>query len=81
MPSLLFCALTLPLPRACVTLCVTSSGREVFFLERDLTRGSIRKGLILFSLPLIAGNLLQQCYNIVDTWVVGRYLGLSLIHI
>ena len=75
MPSLLFCALTLPLPRACVTLCVTSSGREVFFLERDLTRGSIRKGLILFSLPLIAGNLLQQCYNIVDTWVVGRYLG------
>ena len=75
MPSLLFCALTLPLPRVCVTLCVTSSGREVFFLERDLTRGSIRKGLILFSLPLIAGNLLQQCYNIVDTWVVGRYLG------
>jgi len=75
LPSLLFCALTLPLPRACVTLCVTSSGREVFFLERDLTRGSIRKGLILFSLPLIAGNLLQQCYNIVDTWVVGRYLG------
>ena len=44
-------------------------------MERDLTRGSIRKGLILFSLPLIAGNLLQQCYNIVDTWVVGRYLG------
>ena len=75
MPSLLFCALTLPLPRACVTLCVTSSGREVFFLERDLTRGSIRKGLVLFSLPLIAGNLLQQCYNIVDTWVVGRFLG------
>lgn len=54
---------------------MTSSGREVFFLERDLTRGSIRKGLILFSLPLIAGNLLQQCYNIVDTWVVGRFLG------
>lgn len=54
---------------------MTSSGREVFFLERDLTRGSIRKGLVLFSLPLIAGNLLQQCYNIVDTWVVGRFLG------
>ena len=44
-------------------------------MERDLTRGSIRKGLVLFSLPLIAGNLLQQCYNIVDTWVVGRFLG------
>ena len=39
-------------------------------MERDLTRGSIGKGLVLFSLPLIAGNLLQQCYNIVDTWVV-----------
>lgn len=44
-------------------------------MERDLTRGGIRRGLILFSLPLIAGNLLQQLYNIVDTWVVGRFLG------
>lgn len=44
-------------------------------MERDLTQGSIRKGLIMFSLPLIAGNLLQQLYNIVDTWVVGRFLG------
>lgn len=43
--------------------------------QRDLTQGPIRRGLILFSLPLIAGNLLQQLYNIVDTWVVGRYLG------
>lgn len=44
-------------------------------MERNLTEGSIRRGLILFSLPLIAGNLLQQMYNIVDTWVVGRFLG------
>lgn len=44
-------------------------------MERDLTQGGIRRGLILFSLPLIAGNLLQQLYNIVDTWVVGRFLG------
>jgi len=44
-------------------------------IERDLTKGNIYKGLMLFSLPLIAGNLLQQCYNLVDTWVVGRYLG------
>ena len=44
-------------------------------MQRDLTRGPIRRGLILFSLPLIAGNLLQQLYNIVDTWVVGRFLG------
>ena len=44
-------------------------------MQRDLTQGPIRRGLILFSLPLIAGNLLQQLYNIVDTWVVGRFLG------
>lgn len=44
-------------------------------MQRDLTTGGIRKGLVLFSLPLIAGNLLQQLYNIVDTWVVGRFLG------
>lgn len=44
-------------------------------MQRDLTTGGIRRGLVLFSLPLIAGNLLQQLYNIVDTWVVGRFLG------
>ena len=44
-------------------------------MQRDLTTGSIRRGLVLFSLPLIAGNLLQQLYNIVDTWVMGRFLG------
>lgn len=44
-------------------------------MQQDLTQGSIRRGLIRFSLPLIAGNLLQQLYNIVDTWVVGRFLG------
>jgi len=31
--------------------------------------------LLRFCLPLIAGNLLQQLYNVVDTWVVGRYVG------
>ena len=44
-------------------------------MQRDLTRGSIVWGLISFSLPLVSGNLLQQLYNIVDTWVVGRFLG------
>lgn len=31
--------------------------------------------MCLFALPMILGNLLQQCYNIVDSWVVGRYVG------
>ena len=33
------------------------------------------KKMMLFSLPLIAGNLLQQTYNIADTVIVGRFLG------
>lgn len=44
-------------------------------MERDFTQGPIRRSLIAFSLPLAAGNLLQQFYNIVDTWIVGHYLG------
>ena len=44
-------------------------------MYRDLTRGSISRSLILFALPMIAGNLLQQFYNIADTLIVGRALG------
>lgn len=44
-------------------------------MEKDLTKGNITKSLILFSLPMILGNLLQQLYNITDTIIVGRYLG------
>ena len=39
-----------------------------------MTEGSIVKHLIMFSLPLIAGNAFQQLYNTVDTWVVGNYV-------
>lgn len=41
----------------------------------DLTRGSITKGLWYFALPLMVGNIFQQFYNLVDTYVVGRYVG------
>lgn len=41
-------------------------------MNRDLTRGSVTKGMLLFALPMILGNLLQQFYNVAD---------LSLIHI
>ena len=44
-------------------------------MYRDLTHGSITKGLLLFALPMIAGNLLQQLYNIADTLIVGQALG------
>lgn len=44
-------------------------------LNYDLTKGSIGKSLVLFSLPMILGNLLQQLYNIADTLIVGRTIG------
>lgn len=43
--------------------------------QRDLTKGAVFPTMCLFALPMILGNLLQQCYNIVDSWVVGRYVG------
>ena len=48
-------------------------------MNGDLTQGGITKGLLLFSLPLICGNLLQQAYNLTDTWLVGRFLGESAL--
>lgn len=43
--------------------------------QTRLTEGDILKTLLLFSLPMIAGNLLQQVYNIADTVIVGRCIG------
>ena len=40
----------------------------------DMTEGSIVRHLLLFALPLLAGNMFQQLYNMVDTWVVGNYV-------
>jgi len=44
-------------------------------MNKDLTKGPITKTMMLFVLPMIAGNLLQQCYNITDTLIVGQFLG------
>ncbi len=44
-------------------------------MNRDLTKGNVTKSLLLFAAPMILGNLLQQCYNIADTWVVGKFVG------
>ncbi len=40
----------------------------------DMTTGNITKHLIHFAIPLLIGNIFQQLYNMVDTWVVGRYV-------
>ena len=43
--------------------------------EVNLTEGPIFQNIIKFSLPMIAGNLLQQVYNLADTLIVGRFIG------
>ena len=40
----------------------------------DMTEGSIVRHLINFAIPLLVGNIFQQLYNMVDTWVVGNYV-------
>lgn len=42
---------------------------------RDMTVGPPAGHILYFALPLLAGSLLQQLYNMVDSWVVGRYVG------
>ena len=41
----------------------------------NMTEGNIFRHIAVFSLPLLAGNLFQQLYNTVDTWVVGNFVG------
>ena len=39
-----------------------------------MTKGSIFRHILIFALPLLVGNLFQQLYNMVDTWVVGNFV-------
>ncbi|OUO97356.1 MATE family efflux transporter [Barnesiella sp. An22] len=41
----------------------------------NLTQGGITGTLLRFTLPMMAGALLQQCYNIADTLIVGQFVG------
>ena len=43
--------------------------------QHDLTTGNITSGLWAFAVPLMLGNVLQQLYNLADTWVVGKCIG------
>lgn len=42
---------------------------------RDLTKGSVRKQIVMFALPMVLGNVFQQLYSIVDSIVVGKFIG------
>ena len=48
-------------------------------MNRDLTRGPVTKSMLLFALPMILGNLLQQFYNVADTLIVGQFLGAAAL--
>lgn len=47
--------------------------------KQDLTTGKINRKLWAFAVPLMLGNVMQQLYNLVDTWVVGKYIGDSAL--
>ena len=54
------------------------NGRKV----RDMTKGNPTEHILIFALPVFLGNIFQQLYNMVDSFVVGNYVGSnSLAHI
>ena len=48
-------------------------------MHGDLTRGPVMKSMLCFAVPMILGNLLQQCYNVADTLIVGQFLGANAL--
>ena len=48
-------------------------------MTKDLTSGSPLKVILLFTLPLVLGNLFQQFYALADTIIVGRFCGVSAL--
>lgn len=48
-------------------------------MTKDMTSGNVTRLILTFSLPLLIGNLFQQLYNMVDTAIVGRYIGVQAL--
>ena len=48
-------------------------------MTNDMTKGSPLKIFILFSIPLLIGNIFQQLYSMVDTIIVGRFVGVNAL--
>ena len=44
-------------------------------MQNSLTQGPVMRSMLLFAVPMILGDLLQQCYNVADTLIVSWYLG------
>lgn len=50
-------------------------GKKKRIMKRDLTKGNVTVTMLLFAVPMILGDILQQCYNLADTWIVGWFVG------
>ena len=48
-------------------------------MELDMTKGSPLKLITKFIIPIIIGNIFQQLYSLVDTVIVGRYVGVKAL--
>jgi len=46
---------------------------------QNMTKGNPAKLILLFSIPLLIGNLFQQMYNISDIFIVGRLIGVNAL--
>ena len=44
-------------------------------MENDLSTGKVSKQIFLFSMPMLIGNVFQQAYNIIDSIIVGQFIG------
>ena len=46
---------------------------------KDMTKGNPTKMILLFSMPILIGSIFQQFYSMVDSIIVGRYLGVEAL--
>ncbi len=57
-------------------MCIIGYGK---IMTKDLTSGSPLKVILMFTFPLVLGNLFQQFYALADTIIVGRFCGVSAL--
>ena len=46
---------------------------------KDMTSGNPVKLILVFALPILAGNMLQQLYSLIDSLIIGRLLGVTAL--
>ena len=58
---------------------VSDAGKEKSYMTNDMTKGSPVKLILAFMIPTYLGNIFQQFYNLVDSIVAGRYIGVNAL--